>query len=688
MVADLSNPSINGKTPYGYQQEAFVNFCNWYDDPQDPEALITLTVGLGKTFTAALCAKQVLATEDDNQVLWITHRDEILNSTVQELELNTGATCMVEKGDRRAESHAQIVVASIQSLHKRRLEKLAKWLRPKLIVCDEAHHALAKTWMAAKQAFPGVKVLNLTATPYRADISQQLNLGRVLARKSTADGIRMGVLVPPRPVATMKIALNKVAIDKGDFETGSLAKLLSRPDILAESCACVDKHLRGHKGIIFAANVAHGQLLTAGLRARGLRIEEVYGDTPTELRQVYYAQLKAGEIDAIVNNLVLTEGFNLPEIDFVALFRPTKQASLYLQCLGRGLRAAPGKTECLVIDVVDVAKKKTHAQAALLPTVEDQKKFSAKRGFRCPAALVFLSWFFKTEEVFKVASGALATAGMQRLRRAETLYCEAMGKDPGRLYDRDWQAIERLRPIYSKIWSATADDPEGYTGLLREFRCGSDEAFILMMKHRGWLYCPHEDFVRRAGGGGGGAEDGEAALNLSAIFKDEPTLQNFVTDILDTPDFVAGSFYEVFTVGGATTFWNVTPDPHLMTHFVSVDATREPPSPGRIFLRTFDGRYFLWRAETDDLESLPETEVRKRLPAFAKQSAWGEQPMSEKQAASVTKLLGLSPAEVGKLKINSRGASAIISATRKLPLLRDIYSRLPEPAVKDALSLV
>ena len=96
------------------------------------------------------------------------------------------------------------MVASVQSLRGARLEKLAKEFCPDLAIFDEAHHALALTWMQVKQAFPKAKVLNLTATPFRTDIGNRLELGTVLLEKNTTDGIRMGVLVPPSRSASLR----------------------------------------------------------------------------------------------------------------------------------------------------------------------------------------------------------------------------------------------------------------------------------------------------------------------------------------------------------------------------------------------------------------------------------------------------------------------------------------------------
>ena len=127
----------------------------------------------------------------------MTHREELIEQSKEELEDHTGRSCDIEQAERRSTGLANIVVGSVATLRGKRLLNLAADFQPDLIVCDEAHHALALSWMQIKQTFPNARILNLTATPYRSDIANRIDLGTVLIEKNTTDGIRMGILVPP-----------------------------------------------------------------------------------------------------------------------------------------------------------------------------------------------------------------------------------------------------------------------------------------------------------------------------------------------------------------------------------------------------------------------------------------------------------------------------------------------------------
>ena len=290
-----------------YQIEGVVRFQIWWDSPE-LEALIALTMGMGKTITAAACANHFFEKiNPSGKILWLTHRDELVDQSRDELELYTGKACEIEQADQHFSGLSQIIVASVASLRGKRLQKLAEQFTPDLIICDEAHHALAMSWMHIKQTFAKAKVLNLTATPFRSDIGNRLDLGTILLEKNTTEGIKMGVLVPPKPVGKLEINMGMVKKRLGDYDLNSLSEMMCHEDIMK---ACVDlicQNAKGHKSLLFAATVEHGNLVSAELRKAGFKVGEIYGYTDKALRKEMPAKLDRGELDIIVNNLCLDE---------------------------------------------------------------------------------------------------------------------------------------------------------------------------------------------------------------------------------------------------------------------------------------------------------------------------------------------------------------------------------------------
>ncbi|HEV2248611.1 MAG TPA: DEAD/DEAH box helicase family protein [Terriglobia bacterium] len=294
---------------YDFQAEGVEKFAAWFQDTgadAPTEALISLAVGMGKTRTAASCIRRLLtAIKPSARILWLTHREELIAQSKRELELYTGEYCEIEQAHHRSTGLANIIVGSVATLHGKRLQNLAADFQPDLIVCDEAHHALALSWMQVKQTFPRARILNLTATPYRSDIGNRLDLGLVLVERNTTDGIGLGILVPPKPVGKLELNLGDVKKRLGDYDADSLSTLLCHPDILRACVKLLQEHAPGRKTILFAATVEHGKRISSQLREAGFRVAEVYGDTPTPERVDYYRGIREGKWDVLANNLCL-----------------------------------------------------------------------------------------------------------------------------------------------------------------------------------------------------------------------------------------------------------------------------------------------------------------------------------------------------------------------------------------------
>lgn len=673
---------------YDYQQTAVEKFRHWFEHGQEQEALIALTVGLGKTITACSCLTHV--TEQGQRVLWLTHREELLDQSRKELESLTGLPCSVEKAGRKAGYRAQVVIASVQSLKGARLEKFASWFRPQLIVCDEAHHALAQTWMAIKSTFFDSKVLNLTATPYRSDVSTRLSLGEVLIEMNTTAGIKMKKLVPPKPVGKLELDLGKVRKSLGDYEVKSLAKFLTQDQILLASTDLVRQNAAGRKGLVFAANVEHGRALARQLSAQGLRVGEVYGETPDDVRKHFYRELRQGGLDLIVNNLVLTEGFNLPEIDLVAILRPTRNAALYLQMLGRGLRAAPGKKECLVIDVLDTAKRKTSKQSFALPTEEDVRKFSAIQGRVESFGSTFLSWFYRREEIRQVIEGQIKQHQCTHFSSGETLFaCFFKKPDAGwRTYQQG--VIARLEAIF--VSPASDSDPSDYSRLFNSIRCGNHDALIHMLAKAGWIYCPHGHLPESVPA----LEAVEEKLQQSTLSPDknydfntlvsqDADLKNFIMDIFgDETDLgtQAKKHYELHRVDGIPIVWYKPID------VKSANFSFFSPHKGKIWVRTSLGQTICFATGGGFITPLPQERLTiHTVPIFNQSTQWSAQKMTSKQATEVAKILDIPAQDLEEANISRLSASALMSASwnkRYLVKIKYWLERNPLPDPKPA----
>jgi superfamily II DNA or RNA helicase len=663
-----------------YQLEGVEKFEIWWLGPE-LEALIALTMGMGKTITAAACIRRFLdKLKPDGRILWLTHRNELIEQSKDEIEGYTGEACEIEKAEKYYTGKARILVASVQSLRGTRLEKLAKNFTFDLVTCDEAHHALALTWMQVKQAFPKAKVLNLTATPFRTDIGNRLELGTVLVEKNTTDGIRMGVLVPPKPIGKLEINLGAVKKRLGDYDVGSLAQLLCKEEIVQGCLELIDKNCRGHKSILFAASVDHGKLLAERLRGIGFRVGEVYGEVLFPERQGYYQGIKDGTIDIIINNLCLTEGFNLPALDVAIMLRPTRNAALYLQSIGRVLRKDPNnplKTHGFIIDIIDTAKRKG-GQECPMPTEDDIRMYSAIKGRQASAAEVFLSWFYNAFDLANLVAGVKMVDELTKLDEPNRIY---------KLLAPPWMAHLDVNPaaeVLQTIWT-----PEGdYKALFRPFRIASPDVFRLMLGRKGWVYLPHNKLPQTDEQLGeyeveAGPADTDSNYTLNTLISQDAQLRNFILDLFDPNQSLkdqAARCFDTFKVGETTyelAWFKVIHKVDTRFHFIQW----KDGDINHILARTADGQIYCFeQIGKNRLEHKPGKEVKhSQIPDFVKGTTWANKSMSAKQAIQVAKILEISVHDATSMRISSLSASALMSNQWNKAHLRNIGKQLATP---------
>ena len=676
---------MNTSGLYDYQIQGVDRFAEWFPDTRATrEALISLTMGMGKTRTAASCIQRLLSSlKPDAKVLWLTHREELIEQSKQELEDHTGQYCEIEQAGRRSTGLANIVVGSVATLRGKRLQNLAADFQPDLIVCDEAHHALALSWMQIKQTFPNARILNLTATPYRSDIADRIDLGTVLIEKNTTDGIRMGILVPPKPVGKLELNLGQVKKRLGDYDTDSLTELLCHPDILRSSVKLLEEHARGRKTILFAASIDHGRRISAQLREVGFRVGEVYGDTPTSERKKFYCDIREGRLDVLTNNLCLTEGFNLPALDLVAMFRPTRNAGLYLQCIGRGLRRDPEnpqKNHCLIIDVVDTFKRKGGKEFPL-PTEDDRRICSALHHRQVSTVEVFVSWFYHVNDLEKLLQKQITVDQCGHLDAPEKVH---------RVLAPPWMQLSAGQAVDSRlprVWSAEGE----YSDLLQPFRLNDPNAFRLLASRKGWVYLPHnklpndEETLIELAAQAGYRSDADFNYTIEALISRDAQLRHFILNLFDPKQSLkeqAAKCYDLLPLcsGGPKAAWfKVIGDSF---HFIQ---WKDNSNVTRFLVRTAAGVVYGFRQDGfGPVKPDPGYGYSySNLPDFVRTISWAKQKMSEKQADHVCRLLSISRAEAESLRISKLSASALMSNHWHKGRLKRIADMLRNP---DALT--
>lgn len=330
--------------------------------------LVILPTGAGKTQVAC-----ELIRRNSGRCLFLAHRDELIQQASKRIEQFTGTWPDIEqssiKADRTGYNH---VVASIQTLsRKKRLERFDPD-EFDLIVIDEVHHATATTYRRIIDYFNG-KILGITATPDRLD---KASLGQVVDsvayRYIINDAISDGWLcnVVTRIVRVSSMDFSGVRIRAGDLDQSELDKIMALEENLHAVAKPTVECAGDRKTIVFTTSVAHAERLAeiidryAGKKSAFV----VHGETPKESRRKLLNEFHRGEWQFFVNVQIATEGYDEPGVSCISVARPTKSRALYSQMIGRGLRGGrqcpvDGKQDCLILDFTGNSGKHDLASA-------------------------------------------------------------------------------------------------------------------------------------------------------------------------------------------------------------------------------------------------------------------------------------------------------------------------------------
>jgi DNA repair protein RadD len=314
--------------------------------------LYVAPTGAGKTVTAAEIIKRTIAAR--KKVLFIAHRDELLTQAREKLRQFDIVAGIIKSGranDLRPLSPAQI--AGIQTLHARAI-RTSKMELPEadLVIFDEAHHIRARTYQDILAAYPNAIVLGPTATPCRGDGRGLGNVfEKIIEAPQIAELIKLGYLVKPKIYAPPPPNLRGVEVAAtGDYVIHQLSDRVNTDVLVGDLIEHWLKHAGRRRTIVFAVDVAHSVHIARDFVRSGVRAEHVDGSTPQEERQAILARLASGETEVVSNCMILTEGFDLPDIGCIGLARPTRSLGLFRQMIGRGLRPAPGKNDIIILD--------------------------------------------------------------------------------------------------------------------------------------------------------------------------------------------------------------------------------------------------------------------------------------------------------------------------------------------------
>ena len=378
---------MNKITLFDYQEEMKRRIEEAFVSHQS--VMAQMPTGTGKTFLLASVVEAFLRNNPMASVWIVAHRRELVSQIEETLQRfassfrdSRNSSSYRNSCKSSSSSSLPVKVCSIQWLTRHLAEMVGVGNTPGLIVIDEAHHTLAKTYKVLWERCSQAKFLGLTATPCRLNGRGFTDLFEVLVeswdiprfisegRLATYDFVSIKASSKTQKLID---SLSKRGAD-GDYQTKEMDRLLNKRPSIERLFKSFDEFGKDRKGIVYAIDIDHAKAIAEFYREQGISAVAIDSKTPSALRKelierfrqsnrlslqspndvssLFTLHSSLSSIQVLVNVDIFSEGFDCPDVEFVQLARPTLSLAKYLQMVGRGLRVTQGKRNCIIIDNV------------------------------------------------------------------------------------------------------------------------------------------------------------------------------------------------------------------------------------------------------------------------------------------------------------------------------------------------
>jgi DNA repair protein RadD len=350
-----------------YQQRSIDELYNWFNAGHKGNPFMVLPTGSGKSHIVAALCKDALQQWPETKVLMLTHVKELIAQNAEKMREHwqNAPLGIYSSSLKKKQLGEPITFAGIQSVR----DKAHQLGHIDLVIIDECHLVSHKNEGGYRNLLsdlsvinPQLRVIGLTATPYR------LNHGLITDKPALFDDMLMPVtieyLISKGFLCTLRSKVTKTKLDTsevhkrgGEFIESELQAAVDTDDKNKDVVSEVIRLAGDRKAwLFFCSGIDHAEHVKDMLISKGITAECVTGKTPQAQRDRIIADYKSGKIKALTNANVLTTGFDYPDIDLIAMLRPTMSASLYVQMAGRGMRPKSHTDHCLVLDFAGVVE--------------------------------------------------------------------------------------------------------------------------------------------------------------------------------------------------------------------------------------------------------------------------------------------------------------------------------------------
>lgn len=488
-----------------YQQRALDELWAWFGRHDGGNPIVEAAVGAGKSLMIAALAQRADSEYPGTRILVLVHQKELLEQNVDKIlkiwpQADVG---LYSAAVGKKQLNRQITYATIGSIYK----KAYDLGRIDIVLADECHLINPKETGMWRQFLgdlartcPHARTIGWTGTPFRGNgvwltAGDEPLFTNVATRVKMRELLDLGFLAPLVPAPTVaRIDTRDVRTSGDDYVVSELAKVTDRADLVEATCSEIVDLARDRKRwLVFAVTIEHAHHVCDALARRGIDAEVVSSETPKHERAALIEDFRRGRLRCLVNVAVLTTGFDVPEVDFIALLRATKSPVLYVQIAGRGMRCvganidesiSNGKADCLWADFTDTTVnmgpvdevqgrmpsggRKGQAPTKLCPECGSQNPAAAPQCIDCG---------FKFPEPERIKHGTEASSAAILSQQRESMYDVVPVEDVRYRLHRKEGSPESLRVEY-------------YDGLMRvasEWVCLSHDGYA-RKKAESWWY--------------------------------------------------------------------------------------------------------------------------------------------------------------------------------------------------------
>lgn len=316
------------------------------------KVIMALPTGGGKSIIFG----QIIANALDKgkTVLWLVHRRNLVYQMRDVLE-QFGIECGLIMAGNESDTKLPIQLGTIQT-YNRRLDLDATYnnrfyINADLILIDEGHRSLSKTYMDVISLYHDKIIISCTATPMRAD---GRGMGEVYDSIVDIAGVceltTQGYLSPVRYFAPSTPDLQGVKVAMGDYVVKQLDKKINKTKLNGDIVENWLKHGEDRQTLVFCVNVKHSIAIRNEFIKRGISAEHLDARSSDTDRDDVFRRMENGDTKVICNVGLYQEGLDVPSVSCISIARPTKSMGLYRQMCGRGMRPVEGKDNLKIFD--------------------------------------------------------------------------------------------------------------------------------------------------------------------------------------------------------------------------------------------------------------------------------------------------------------------------------------------------